>query len=132
MVLAYLDTSAAMKLVIDEAESAAMETLIWDEDRVLASSWLLHTELHCAVARREGLGSALIDAVLGMTRLAEVQRADLIAAAGFERLRTNDAIHLATAVRIEAQEMITYDEELAAAAARVGLHVLSPGSDLGR
>ncbi|MCC2030161.1 type II toxin-antitoxin system VapC family toxin [Microbacterium sp. YMB-B2] len=125
--LAYLDTSAALKLVIDEPESDAMEELIWDEERVVVSSWLLHTELHCAHARREGVGSALIDAVLGMTRLAEVHRADLIAAAGLERLRTNDAIHLATAVRLEAQEMITYDAELAAAASRLGMRVLSPG-----
>lgn len=115
-----------MKLIVDEAESAAMESLIWDDERELASSWLLHTELHCAVARRAGEGSALVDAVLGMTRLAELQRVDLVSAGGFERLRTNDAIHLVTAMRLETQEMITYDAELAAAAARVGMRVLSP------
>lgn len=124
---AYLDTSAAMKLVTDEPGSTEMQELIWDENRDLVASWLLHTELHCAADRRGEIGRALVDAVLGMTRLAEVQRADLIAAAGLEGLRTNDAIHLATAVRMGAQEIITYDAELASAAARVGMRVLSPG-----
>lgn len=128
MVDSYLDTSAAMKLVVDEHGSAEMRQLIWDEERELIASWLLHTELHCAVMRRQEISVALVNAVLGMTRLAEVQRADLITAAGLERLRANDAIHLATAVRLGVDEMITYDAELAAAAVRLGMRVLSPGS----
>ena len=127
MVDAYLDTSAAVKLVIQESGSDAMEQLVWDETRVLISSWLLHTELHCAVMRREGMSLALVEAVLGMTRLAELHRSDLIAAAGLERLRANDAIHLATAVRLGAEEMITYDAGLAAASERLGMRVVAPG-----
>lgn len=127
MIDVYLDTSAAMKLITDEVGSAAMQKLIWDEDRRLIASWLLHTELHCAVVRRQEIGRALVDAVLGMTRLAEVHRDDLVAAAGLEGLRTNDAIHLVTAIRLGAQEILTYNSELAAAAARVGIRAVAPG-----
>ena len=41
-------------------------------------------------------------------------------------LRSADAIHLATALRIEADHVVTYDAELQAAAARTGLSVLAP------
>ncbi len=127
MVDSYLDTSAAMKLLAEEDESRAMTAMVLDgADRELVSSWLLHTELHCALARRSEVSSALVNAVLGMTRLAEVTRGDLITAAGLERLRANDAIHLAVAIRLGAEEMITYDQELAEAAARTGMKVLSP------
>src|SRR5207248_2947121 len=56
----YLDTSAAMKLLIDEAESeslAAQLDALDSADR-LVSSWLLHTELHCGVGRRPEILSA--------------------------------------------------------------------------
>ncbi|MCM3780029.1 type II toxin-antitoxin system prevent-host-death family antitoxin [Microbacterium hydrocarbonoxydans] len=43
-------------------------------------------------------------------------------------LRSQDAIHPAVALRLGVQEMITYDRELADAATRAGLRVLSPGA----
>jgi len=50
--IAYLDTSAAMKLVLDEPQSEALATeLSGRDDRRLVSSWLLHTEMHCAAGR---------------------------------------------------------------------------------
>jgi predicted nucleic acid-binding protein len=41
----YLDTSAAMKLLIDEAESDVLVQQLTTTTRDLVASWLLHTEL---------------------------------------------------------------------------------------
>lgn len=43
-------------------------------------------------------------------------------------VRTLDAIHLASALRIEADELVAYDRRLLAAAAERGLAVSSPGA----
>ncbi|MCE7482274.1 MULTISPECIES: hypothetical protein [Microbacterium] len=52
---AYLDTSAAAKLVLSEEHSDDLfDEIMIDQERVLVASWLLHTELHGAVARRRG------------------------------------------------------------------------------
>jgi len=51
--VAYLDTSAAMKLVIEEPQSDALVAeLLARDDRQIISSWLLHAELHCAAGGR--------------------------------------------------------------------------------
>jgi predicted nucleic acid-binding protein len=42
-------------------------------------------------------------------------------------VRTLDAIHLASALLIDADELIAYDRRLAAAAAERGMVVASPG-----
>lgn len=42
--------------------------------------------------------------------------------------RTRAAAHLATALRVEADEFISYDVELITAAARAGLTIRSPGA----
>jgi predicted nucleic acid-binding protein len=44
-------------------------------------------------------------------------------------VRTLDAIHLASALRIEADELLAYDRRLLAAAGDHGLRLASPGSD---
>ncbi|MFT3714750.1 MAG: PIN domain-containing protein [Gordonia sp. (in: high G+C Gram-positive bacteria)] len=41
-------------------------------------------------------------------------------------LRSNDAIHLATALRLGVDEMLTYDEELGRAASAAGIRVVAP------
>ena len=43
-------------------------------------------------------------------------------------VRTLDAIHLASALRVGARQMLVYDRRLAEAAAGAGLDVLSPGA----
>ena len=53
-------------------------------------------------------------------------RGDLLAAGTHAPLRSNDAIHLATALRIGADEIVTYDDELARAAATAGIRVVAP------
>lgn len=130
MVISYLDTSAAIKLLIAEPESEAMvAAFAGDADRDLVSSWLLHTELHCAAGRRvAAIDPARMQAILDQVKLIDLTRADLLSAGAQTPLRTQDAIHLAVAIRLSADEIITYDRELADAAIRVGIRVFAPGA----
>lgn len=126
--VAYLDTSAAMKLVLEEPESAALvDVLTSDSDRRLAASWLLHTELHCAAGRHpDEIALDALRGVLDTVDLVDLTRGDMIAAGTHTPLRSNDAIHLAVAIRLAADEIVTYDGELANAASRAGIAVLAP------
>lgn len=125
--VAYVGTSAAMKLVLEEAESDALARELVTGDRRLASSWLLHTEMHCASGRRpEIVTTEAITTVLRRITLVDLTRGDLLAAGSHPPLRSNDAIHLATALRIGADEIVTYDDELARAAQTAGLTVVAP------
>lgn len=127
MTVAYLDPSAAMKLVVEESESAALVAALTDSTRRLAASWLLHTELHCAAGRNPAVISLeSITTVIEAVTLVDVTRGDLLAAGTHAPLRSNDAIHLATALRIGADEIVTYDAELALAAASAGIRVVAP------
>lgn len=123
----YLDTSAAMKLVVDEAESAALVIELTTARRRLVASWLLHTELHCAAGRHPAvLTLDVITKVLDVVALVDVTRGDLLVAGTHAPLRSHDAIHLAAALRIGVDEVVTYDDELARAATAAGLRVLAP------
>lgn len=127
MTVTYLDTSAAMKLLIDEAESDVLVQQLTTTARDLVASWLLHTELHCAAGRNPALIEIdAITTVLDAVTLIDITRGDLLAAGTHAPLRSNDAIHLATALRVGADEVLTYDNELLAAAKRAGLRVLAP------
>lgn len=129
---AYLDTSAAMKLIVRENESAALHRHVRAigsrDDAWLASSWLLYAELHCAARRHpREVSPAAIDALLERVGLIELSRGDLLAVAALGApLRTNDAIHLAVALRVGADEIITYDVELQEAALQAGIQVVAP------
>lgn len=80
---------------------------------MLVSSLLLHTELHCAANRRpEQVPPGTVADVLSTVALVDVERSDLTTAPLLPgRLRSSDAIHLATALRVGAQEMAVYDVE---------------------
>jgi predicted nucleic acid-binding protein len=126
--VAYLDTSAAMKLIVEERESAALtRELTALDDRRLVASWLLHTELHCAAGRHpHAVSLPAVQAVLDAITLVDITRGDLLAAGTHSPLRSNDAVHLAVALRTGCDEIVTYDDELATAARAAGLHVLAP------
>lgn len=127
MTVTYLDTSAAMKLLIDEAESGALVHELTTTTRDLVASWLLHTELHCAAGRHPRLVEVdAITTLLNAVTLIDMTRGDLLSAGTHAPLRSNDAIHLATALRVGVDEVLTYDGELSAAARRSGLRVLAP------
>jgi len=131
VVLIYLDSSALVKLVVNEPESEALLELLgaWP-DRV--SSTLALTELPRAI-RRVGLGAAerrRANQVLARVALVDVDRRILATAASLDppMLRTPDAIHLATAIALgeDLGGLVTYDARLSAAARRADLEVLAP------
>lgn len=126
----YLDTSAALKLVVEETESAAVAEYLTTSARrgdQLVASMLLYTELHCA-GKRRGLPAELITAVLGGINLVDLVRSDLMYAAAMPgKLRSADAIHLATAIRLQTDVLVAYDAKLVTAATEAGLNSLSPG-----
>lgn len=128
MTAIYIDTSAAMKLLVTEAESDALEEYLESSQNIeLVASWLLHTELHCAAGRspRQILTSQ-IALVLSAVALIDVSRCDLLPAGTQAHLRTLDAIHLAAAMRLGVTSVLTYDLELTRAAEAAGIEVIVP------
>lgn len=125
---AYLDTSAAMKLVIIEAESERLKGYLHGlGDAEIMASALLETELRRA-ADANGAGQAEATAVLDGVNLVEAPRA-VFREAGLlraPRLRSLDALHLATALRHDAHVLVSYDDRLLGAAALLGLATASP------
>lgn len=128
--IVYIDTSAALKLAVPEPESAALvHELNSDKTRRPVSSRLLYAELHCAAERHPTRTDPQeIDDVLDNILLVNLQQRDLTNAARLEGLRTCDAIHLATAIRLNADQMIAFNMELLAAARRHGMIALNPGA----
>lgn len=130
--IVYVDTSAAMKLLVEEAESDALarhlEAVRKRGGSTLVSSLLLYTELHCASKRRpEEVHADAVADVLSVLALVDVENGDLTIAPLLPgRLRSADAIHLATALRVDARSMVVYDEELRSAATAAGIAVSSP------
>jgi predicted nucleic acid-binding protein len=126
---AYLDASAFVKLVKDEAESTALNAALGAWPR-LSSSTLLEVEALLA-ARRAGRGAYNIATTLldGM-ELIEID-ADIRRAAGHlddPGLCALDAVHLATALSLGERcgAFFAYDDRLIAAARAHGLTVTVP------
>ncbi len=117
-----------MKLVIREPETTALARLLRTNPRWVASA-IATVEVARAVARAGGDGLRARD-VLDRVALAAVTQHVLDAAASLSpsTMRTLDAIHLATALRIGSRlsALVTYDERLAAAARAHGVVVSAP------
>jgi predicted nucleic acid-binding protein len=126
--VAYLDSSALVKLIAVEAETAALrrELVRWPR-RV--SSLLAAVEV-TRVARRLGPHALpLAQRVLaGLDLLAIDAIVPAAMGVGSDVLRSLDAIHLATAASITADlgALITYDRRMLADGQGIGLPVLSP------
>ena len=127
----YADTSAVMKLIVDEAHTSAMAVFFDDhEDWDWASSALLRVEVARAISRIQP--ALLPDAreLLDLFSYIEIDD-DVVDRAMVEPdqgLRSLDAIHLATA-RVFGDDLtalVTYDERLLRAATDAGLPVASP------
>jgi hypothetical protein len=129
-VILYVETSAAAKLIIDEPESSRLAAHLdraVDEDDGLLSSMLLETELR-RLAVRTGVGQAVVTRLLERFDLLEIDRS-LYREAGLlpgPHLRSLDAIHVAAALRANADAMVTYDLRQADAADSMGLSVRTP------
>jgi predicted nucleic acid-binding protein len=137
--LLYLDTSALMKLVFDEAESAALRDELehWGDGRFVTSA-LTKVELPRAVSRAVP-PTMLGDRLRAVARLINTMSViplhdDVLAIAAAIQpplLRSLDAIHLASAgfARVEDRTavMCCYDLRLRAAAEQHGHLAISPG-----
>lgn len=130
--LLYLDTSAIVKLVLPEPETEELLRLLSDRPERVTSA-LARVEVLRAV-RRAGEDGAVFrraEEVLARLGLIEIGPAILNAAARLDprRLRSLDAIHLATALSLGEHlgGISTYDSRLAEAAEANGVEVLAPG-----
>ncbi len=127
----YLDSSALVKLVVEEPESEDLRAFVGD--RAVVSSMIARTEVIRAVARTEPERVGAAEKVLRETSLIIADGSVAWAAAWVEptSVRSLDAIHLATAQRLETglEAIVTYDRRMAAAARVAGMLVASPGDD---
>ncbi|HEY8864806.1 MAG TPA: PIN domain-containing protein [Candidatus Dormibacteraeota bacterium] len=128
--VAYLDTSAAVKLLMTEPESPALRR--WLRRRPeRASAALLRVEL-VRVARRAGVPRLIPEArkLLAGVHLIRLDDALLDRAADLDptELRSLDSIHLAAAASLgdDLAAVVSYDDRLLAAAASLGLPTATP------
>lgn len=125
----YLDASAAAKLLVQEAESEALASYLdgLDPEEGPVSSALLETELRRMAVRLDVSQSAASE-VLARVALVEPARS-MFHQAGVlpgPTLRSLDALHLATALRLDAEVVVAYDVRLLEAARDLGLEAVSP------
>jgi predicted nucleic acid-binding protein len=127
----YLDSSALVKLVVLEPESAALREFLGTHALRLSSA-LAEVEVPRAL-RRAGYGAAegrRASDVLARIALIEVDRQVLRRAAALAPpgLRSLDAIHLATALSLgqDLAGIVTYDQRLSDAAVGADLAVWAP------
>ena len=123
----YLDTSATAKLLQEEAESRALGLYLRSADAPLVTSRVGIVELR-RVGRRVGAADRAdaLAATLVVVELDEIVEREAL---GVDtRLRTSDAIHLATAILMgdELTAFVCYDARLATAAAASRLSVVAP------
>lgn len=127
----YLDSSAIVKLVVQESESAGLAAFLQDRPQ----------RVSCALARVEvaravrAHGDAAVRRAHGILHRLFLLRLDdqLLEDAGNLDplpLRSIDAIHLAAArtMRDSIDEFVTYDVKLADAAQHSGFTVVAPGA----
>jgi predicted nucleic acid-binding protein len=126
----YLDTSALVKLVVAESETAALQAWLAEQPEVPVACDLARTELFRAV--RGAAPDRVVRAreVLDAVTLLEVTTAIFEQAGRLDPtdLRALDAVHLAAALDLgdDLDGIVTYDERLARAARANGVAVLSP------
>lgn len=124
----YVDTSAFMKLVVDEESSTAMRDWSLTHDG-LWSSHLLRTEALRA-AQRLGIGARTIEEALESIALI-LPSVGTYASAGRLQptgLRSLDALHISSALEIgpDLEGMVAYDQRLSTAAQQLSIAVVTP------
>ena len=134
----YVDSSALIKRSVEEAESKALEAALdryVDDDAALVASSLAWVELSRALRalledgqRAEEEIREAID--IALSGVAERPMTDevvgLARRIGPGRLRTLDAIHVATAILMDVDVVLTYDSRLADACRHNGLTARAP------
>jgi predicted nucleic acid-binding protein len=129
MAATYLDSSALVKLAVEEPESAALRRYL-RRRRPLVSSALARTEVLRSLLLEGDEALARGRSVLDRVELIRVNDRILNAAATLlpVEVRSLDAIHLATARQLEADlgRVVTYDERMLNAASQLGIRTAAP------
>lgn len=129
MAAVYLDSSALVKLAVQESESEALRRFL-RRRRPWVSSALARTEVRRAVQPAGPKALAGASQVLARCDLVRVTNSVLDLAGALEpvELRSLDAIHLATAQLLgqDLSTFVAYDLRLADAARRLGHRVAAP------
>ena len=129
MAATYLDSSAIVKLVVEEPQSAALRRYL-RRRRPLVSSALARAEVVRALLLEGDAAVARAHAVLARIDLIRVNDSVLNAAGVLlpADLRSLDAIHLATAGELgrDLGYVVTYDDRMADAARWMGMKIASP------
>jgi predicted nucleic acid-binding protein len=128
----YIDSSAILKLIKPEKESAA---LIKKLPNTLIASRISRVEVTRTIIRYE---PDLLDStydVLADIQMVPVEDSIITIAENlpqFINLRSLDSLHIASALAIKnvLKGIITYDKEMAIAANALGFKTLSPGTKL--
>jgi hypothetical protein len=137
LALFYVDSSALVKLVVDEPESSALRAFLVDAD--LVSAELVLAEVPRAIRRAVGHDPGLplelmlerAGELIDTVALLPLDHHLLAAAGAIEEpaFRTLDAIHVAAAVAVAPVEaFVSYDERQSAAARLGGLRTVAPGA----
>jgi uncharacterized protein len=135
-VVAYLDSSAAVKLAHREACSEALIAWLNGQPELeMVSSVLVEIELHRALHRNDPAALPRVPQVLARLVRVELNGTVRAMAAGYQHplLRSLDAIHLATAGYVQMSAaaglgaFVAYDARLLELAAREQYLVESPG-----
>lgn len=133
MTVAYVESSAIVKLVVPEAESASLRDALGRATH-LVSSQLSVLEVGRGAARADGHdGLARARAALLRFDLMPIDASvvDTGTALLPRELRSLDAIHVASALALGAADVVfySYDARTIAAARANGLTTASPGTD---
>ena len=126
----YLDSSAFVKLAVEEPDTVALRRYVAGSPGRRVSSALLRTEALRAVRHLGAEALATIRESLRRIDLIGIDDRILESAGMLEPrvLRTLDAIHLATAVAVgdDLDAIVTYDERMADGARLLGLSTATP------
>lgn len=124
----YLDASALVKLVVAEAETAALTTFV-ERQGVLTSCSLARVEVVRAVTAHGADAVATARELIAMLDLVQLDD-ELLELAGDlgGTLRSLDAVHVAAALELgdALEALVTYDGRMISAARSLGLPVASP------
>jgi len=128
----YLDTSALVKLVIEEAESADLERWLVYQEQPFTTSMIGRVELVRACRRIDPVSVATANLLLAEIPIVPMTSSIYETAEhiGPPVLRTLDALHLAAAYELgdALTSFVAYDKHLRDAAVLTNLPVKTPGA----
>lgn len=127
MGIVYLDSSVALRTILDVPDRLRLQTWMQTPGTVYVSSRLLRTEV-VRVLRRDGRPLTDAAPLLDRVGLFDVTRETHAVAESIERhIRTLDALHLATALLVgEPVTVASHDTIMKTVAERLGLQVSDP------